>query len=364
MRSLLLVSFLSAVALASGAAAQPWPEPGEGFAWENVGDRSVNALGLAFDAEGRLWAAAAVDVLRLDPSVAFWNVFDPLRGGDDVLPLGRGDTTISAFVRLRRTTDDGATWAEVSGDNAQTLYEVPHSTGLPGDLRPGHLLAAGRDGLARSPDRGATWAPVPGLPDASGLEVADVLVLPEGHPHAGRLIAVTYLHGTYLGATGDGGALVVERTAESEAVPSRALEHLAVLPSGRLLATGYFSGEADNRAFVSEDGGATWRETARLPEPAEGIPGDAWLAVVGQRSALAVGGRGIVYRTDDAGETWSIVGRAPVTEGLMTSRELVIGPEGRLYVGLIVAGAGSRGWVVRTASAVVAEEPAPPRPLA
>ena len=90
---------------------------------------------------------------------------------------------------------------------------------------------------------------------------------------------MTYLHGAYLGATGHGGALVVERTAESEAAPSRALEHLAVLPSGRLLATGYFSGEADNRAFVSDDGGATWRETARLPEPVEGIPGDAWLAV-------------------------------------------------------------------------------------
>ena len=120
-----------------------------------------------------------------------------------------------------------------------------------------------------------------------------------------------------------------------------------MLRSGRILATGYFSGQADNRAFVSDDGGETWRETARLPEPVEGIPGAAWLAVVGERSALAVGGRGIVYRTDDAGETWSVVGRAPVTEGLMTSRELVIGPEGRLYAGLSWRGAARRGWCGR-----------------
>ncbi len=44
------------------------------------------------------------------------------------------------------------------------LLEVPRVDGLPGDLRPGHLLAAGYDGLARSTDRGATWTDVPGLP--------------------------------------------------------------------------------------------------------------------------------------------------------------------------------------------------------
>ncbi len=141
-------------------------------------------------------------------------------------------------------------------------------------------------------------------------------------------------------------------------MPSRALEHFAALPGGRVLATGFFNQQADRRAFVSDDGGETWRETARLPEPREGIPGDAWLAVIGEQSALAVGGRGIVYRTDDAGETWAIAGRTPVTASNMTSRMLMVGPEGRLYVGLLLAGT-ERAWAVRTVQPVVAVSSVP-----
>ena len=367
-----LVPVALAVLLGGAASAQPaggWPAPGDGFNWETVGDRPVNALGLAFDADGRLWAGAKVGVTRLDapdaPS-AEWVELDPSRIANQVLPLGRGDTVLSAVsTRLRWSTDGGATWSEVHDDGGYIFEEVPPTSGLPADLRPGHLLAAGLEGVARSADRGATWARLPGLPDNAFAHA--MLLLPPGHPHAGRLLAGTRRFGVFVGAPGEGGALALERTAESDpwTTGGRAVEHLAALPAdgpyaGRILATGFYNQQADRRAFYSDDGGETWAESAsRLPEPADGIPGDAFLAVVGPGSAFAVGGRGIIYRTDDGGGSWRVVGRAPVTESGMTVRELVVGPEGRLYVGLSLAGP-ARAWVVRTAETVVASAATPP----
>ncbi len=89
-----LLAALALLAAAPATAQEVWPEPGEGFTWENVGDRPLSAHRFAFDDAGRLWAAAAIEVIRLDDGV--WQILDPLRGGDDVLPLGRGDTVLSA----------------------------------------------------------------------------------------------------------------------------------------------------------------------------------------------------------------------------------------------------------------------------
>ena len=373
MRSLLLFLTLAALAVSLGgsASAQPaggGPAPGEGFNWETVGDRPVNAFDLLFDADGRLWAGGQEPIARLDdpdhPDGA-WVGFNELRVADAVLVLGRGDTLFTGSGRLRWSTDGGATWSEVHDGGGYILREVLPTPGLPADLRPGHLLAAGRDGVARSADRGATWARLQGLPDNAWPHA--MLLLPEGHPHAGRLLAGTLRFGVFVGAPGEDGALALERTAESDpwTTGGRAVEHLAALPAdgpyaGRILATGFYNQQADRRAFYSDDGGETWAESAsRLPEPADGIPGDAFLAVVGPGSAFAVGGRGIIYRTDDGGGSWRVVGRAPVTESGMTVRELVVGPEGRLYVGLSLAGP-ARAWVVRTAETVVASAATPP----
>ncbi|HIG75941.1 MAG TPA: T9SS type A sorting domain-containing protein [Bacteroidetes bacterium] len=376
MRSALFSLALAALAASLGgpASAQPtggWPAPGEGFRWETVGDRPVNALDLLFDADGRLWAAGKEPVARLDDPDhpdAEWVRFEDIIIADAVLVLGRGDTLIAGSSRLRWSTDGGATWSGVHDDGGYILREVPPTPGLPADLRPGHLLAAGPEGVARSADRGATWVRIPGLPDNAWPHA--MLLLPPGHPHAGRLLAGTLRFGVFVGAPGEGGALALERTAESDpwTTGGRAIEHLAALPAdgpyaGRILATGFYNQQADNRAFYSDDGGETWTESAsRLPEPADGIPGDAFLAVVGPGSAFAAGGRGIIYRTDDGGGSWRVVGRAPVTEDGMTVRELVVGPEGRLYAGLSLAGT-ALAWVVRTAETVVAsaaESPAAP----
>src|SRR5690606_27727950 len=69
-----------------------------------------------------------------------------------------------------------------------------------------------------------------------------------------------------------------------------------------------------------------------------------------------------VYRTDDAGETWEPVGRsAGIASGFYAS-SAVLGPDRRLYVGLVDTSA-EEGWVWRTAEThdpkPVPSEPAP-----
>ena len=345
------------LALVSATVAQPWPAPGDGFAWENVGDQPITSIDLAFDLQGRLWAGAnreSQGAARLtDPTNpdAVWETFNQPYTPHTILPLGRGDTTISIINQVHRTTDDGVTWTRIEGFGAEFLYEVPGISNLPGDLRPSHILTMGSDGLRRSQDRGASWEHV-----YDGGRVTEALVMPAWHPHAGRLIAGTTLRGVLFGDADASGALMVARTPESStaAARGRALEHFALLPTGRLLATGYYAGGGTNLAFYSDDGGATWSESATaLREPADGIPGDAFLAVIGEETALAVGGRGIVYRTDDAGETWQIVGRVPIDHTSKTSRKLLVGPDEKLYVAIMRAGTDA-SWVVRTAQPIVA----------
>jgi hypothetical protein len=69
--------------------------------------------------------------------------------------------------------------------------------------------------------------------------------------------------------------------------------------------------------------------------------------------------RGTVYRTDDGGETWEAVGRAPDISDVIYATSAAVGPDGRLYVGLTEIGVDGEGWVYRTAEVVVAAEPEP-----
>jgi hypothetical protein len=70
-------------------------------------------------------------------------------------------------------------------------------------------------------------------------------------------------------------------------------------------------------------------------------------------------GGGTVYRSDDAGQTWAAVGRAPEISATIYTKAAELGPDGRLYVGLHEIGV-PRAWVYRTAERLtVAAEPGP-----
>jgi hypothetical protein len=82
---------------------------------------------------------------------------------------------------------------------------------------------------------------------------------------------------------------------------------------------------------------------------------------LGGPSALAVLGRGTVYRTDDAGQTWAAVGRAPDINDAIHVLAAALSPDGQLYVGLHEAGS-ALAWVYRTGEVVTASVPAPEPP--
>ncbi|MDX1421411.1 MAG: hypothetical protein R3181_15705, partial [Rubricoccaceae bacterium] len=69
---LLLALLLAAAAslVATPTSAQDLPAPGDGFAWERVGDRHIQPYGLAFGPDGTLWATGS-GPYRLDTSAGF-----------------------------------------------------------------------------------------------------------------------------------------------------------------------------------------------------------------------------------------------------------------------------------------------------
>jgi hypothetical protein len=75
---------------------------------------------------------------------------------------------------------------------------------------------------------------------------------------------------------------------------------------------------------------------------------------LGGASAVVVLYGGTVYRTDDGAETWAAVGRATQITVDTHVTSAALGPDGRLYVGILEQGPNGRGWVWRTAEVLTA----------
>jgi hypothetical protein len=177
------------------------------------------------------------------------------------------------------------------------------------------------------------------------------------------LVAVGGLGGVSVAANADS-AWVLTPTTLWEGT-RYGIEGLAIVerPSGgwRLLAVGGDQTLPHRRAWASDDLGATWSDSVPLPDIADGGIGGVSLSSLGGSSAVVVLGRGRVWRTDDAGDTWLDIGRLPIDTTIVSARCAELGPDGRLYVGLMRAGAEyDDAWVYRTTEPVVVRsEPAP-----
>jgi len=113
---------------------------------------------------------------------------------------------------------------------------------------------------------------------------------------------------------------------------------------------------------VSDDGGDTWRRTASLRYGT--YPTCTAAVDLGGGRAAAVMLRGPVWGTEDGGETWAVVGQVPDVDANHAVYTSTLGPDGRLYVGLVRQGPSpGNAWVYRTEQRVrppVAAEPGPP----
>ncbi|MDX1418859.1 MAG: hypothetical protein R3181_02725 [Rubricoccaceae bacterium] len=359
-------SLLLFAPLLAPARAQVHPPPGSGFTWERVGNIGIDADALAFgpDSLGRpgryiLWAAGNEGIYRYDDSVSpplgRWVILQPdpryQQSADEILPLGP-DTLLVVRTEAFRSTDGGYTFELVSGDfhnGHAALAEIP-----PGVPNAGRLLLGDYAGYPSasdskySDDRGATWTRSAVPPRNANV---DIVVLPAGSPWAGRVVAAAN-PGIML--SDDGGASYNWGSESAGSLLLALTEQPDLSEWPRVVSAG------GTWTWWSDDGGETWEGRETSP----GLTSARHLLSLGGPSLLKIHYRGEVQRSDDGGETWETLGRAPVEdEGNVSAKSAVLGPDGRLYVGVLRPGPDDE-WVYRTEERLVpvAAEPSPEAP--
>jgi len=206
-----------------------------------------------------------------------------------------------------------------------------------------------------SDDRGATWALIPR--DAPGGTLADSAGIARfafvtAGPNVGRVVAAS----SWGIMISDDGGVTWAPTAEWEYFEQTAdcvATLRGVAPGGgdRLVTAINDPSVPTAEVYValSDDGGDAWRRVGGL-DP--GVFGSCTEAVdLGDGRALLLMKRGPVYGTEDGGETWARWSDFPGGPDDIFARWAVVGPDGRLYVGLGRRG-GDLAWVIRSSSPV------------
>ncbi|MBL8764453.1 MAG: hypothetical protein JNM07_09315 [Phycisphaerae bacterium] len=307
-----IAGWILGLGAAAAAPAQVWTElgPSPVAGGPTVYTGRISAL-LAHPTNANLYYAAGADggVWRSSDGGASWSpltdhmptlsmgclAMDPADPG--VIYAGTGEANFANHSRyglgVYKTTDGGDTWTQLAESvfagrcissivinplSTSVLYAgVTRAGGFPAPAAAkGHPLANGARGVFKSVDGGVTWTQLGGA--GSGLPRLDAT------------------------------ALAIDPTN----------------PSVVYAAIGFIFGDASNGVYKSLDAGATWTRLAGgLPTSGNGRiglglartnPSRLYAHVI--NPADASGGSGTfrgVYRTDDAGATWTQLGTAPST---------------------------------------------------
>ena len=202
--------------------------------------------------------------------------------------------------RILKSTDRGLTWSGATGVNAD---ELVHALAASPTDPPTFFAGTSHGRMYESVDGGDTWSPLfPGIGVAAAI--ASLVVDPKDYA---TIYAGTEADGWYyaFGAfttSSDGGRTWTD---PSPPTPSFGVSAIAIDPDASALFVG-LTGYADRRVLRSFDGGASWTPAS------SGLPSDAdirSLALVrGSPATLYAGTSFGVYRTRDAGASWSPFG--------------------------------------------------------
>ncbi len=340
----------------------------DGKSWRTVGsavgDKLVRPVVSDPRQPDRLFAAALQGMAKSTDGGATWSVTLNPPGGVAILSLAIGDKNAVYAGTARgvwKSGDDGTNWMPLSAGLVST--GVHNLLVVPGNQST--LLAATRYELAVSKDTGSTWQ------NARGLNDPYVLSLASDPTNAGVVYAGTW--GSSLYVSNNGGmdfTRVSENLANNAPISSLAILHPA--DKGTVL----YAGTLGNGLQKSMDGGQKWtaetglgnatRVTALSVVPpstlyagterglfrldttassaawqivSDTLPEDEVRAVVfdsRQIRTLFVGFTSTgLYRSDDGGSQWSVVGR-----GAFPSRArlqaVLLNPDaaGVIYVGI------------------------------
>src|SRR6266550_2206767 len=259
-----------------------------------------------------------------------WRPVGPFRGGRVTAVAGVVEQPLVYYLGATgggvwKTVDGGLTWQPASDkyltagsigaiavapSDPNVVYVGTGESPIRGNLSPG-------DGMYRSTDAGKTWAKI-GLADAG--QIAHIAV----HPENSDLVYVAVLgHAFAPNATRgvfrskDGGRTWDKVLFKND---SRGATDLSMDPTNpRVLYAGLWqavrrpwelvSGGAGSGIWKSTDGGDTWRDMTRNRGLPQGIIGKIGLAVSPLSHdrvwALVEADSGGLFRSDDAGATWT-----------------------------------------------------------
>jgi photosystem II stability/assembly factor-like uncharacterized protein len=282
-----------------------------------------------------------------------WRCIGPFRGGRTVAITGVPHQPHVFYIAavnggVWKTTDSGNTWEPIfDGEGTGSVGAIAVAASDPniiyvgsgeGLLRPD--LSTG-DGVYKSTDAGKTWTHL-GLRDAQQItailvdpkDANRIFVAAQGHPYGPN--AERGVFGSRDGGQSFEKILYKdENTGAADLAfdPSNTQTIYAVLWAARVAPWEIRSGESfvapGSGLYKSSDGGNTWRQlTKGLPPSEDAGLGRMGIAVAPSEphrlyaTVEAKKGAG-VYRSDDAGESWSVVnsdrrigGRGPGAMGI------------------------------------------------
>jgi photosystem II stability/assembly factor-like uncharacterized protein len=262
-----------------------------------------------------------------------WRGIGPNRGGRSIAAAGSDARPLEYYFGATgggvwKTTDAGATWRPVTdtalnsssvgalaiaASNPDVVYVGMGETQLRGNVIQG-------DGVYKTTDAGKTWSHV-------GLKNSKAIARIRVHPSNPDLVYVAALGDPYAPTpergvfrSRDGGAAWErvlfrdEKTGAADLVLDPGNPDVIYATLWEVFRTPHSlsSGGPGSGLFKSTDGGATWQELTRNPGlPTGVIWGKAGVSVSGADSnrvyAIIEAQDGGLFRSDDAGATWSLV---------------------------------------------------------
>ena len=211
-----------------------------------------------------------------------------LPDGSIVLMGGYGGSPSACLRDVWRSTDQGATWTQMTASAEWSARRLHTSVALPDGsivLMGGITISANLNDVWRSTDQGATWTQMTASAEWSERSGHSSVALPDG--------SIVLMGGGVLNdvwRTTDQGATWTQVIEHAEWTP-RYNQPSVALPDGNIVLMG-------SDVWRSTDQGATWTQMTTAA-PISSCPGVA----LPDGSIVLVGGG--VWRTTDQGASWS-----------------------------------------------------------